>query len=94
MFEYIGIVAPDRSLSSEIGRLVRQVEIIVSVSSHLIRNVNDRVVRVKLHIELRQVELLLRIHTFLNSVAILILRLLFIRVLLSLFLLCFIEFLQ
>ena len=71
MFEYIGI-APDRSLSSEIGRRVWQIEIIVDMVGHLVGNVNGRVIGVKFIVKLVQVELLLSVHHFLDRVAILI----------------------
>ena len=85
MFEYIGI-APDRSLSSEIGRRVWQVEIMVDVGGHFVGNVNGWVIVAKLFVKLTQVELLLSVHHFLDRVAILVVRILLIRVLLSLFL--------
>ena len=71
MFEYIGI-APDRSLSSEIGRRVWQIEIIVDMVGHLVGNVDGGVIGVKFFVKLVQVELLLSVHHFLDRVAIII----------------------
>ena len=93
MFEYIGI-APDRSLSSEIGRCVGQVEIIVDVVGHLVRNVNAWVLFVKIIVKTTQVELVLSVRHFLDWVSIFILRILLIKVLLTLFLFLFIPFLH
>lgn len=92
MFEYIGI-APDRSLLSEIGRRVWQIEVIVDVSGDLVGNVNGGVIGVKFLVKVTQVELQLCVRLFLHRVAIFILGILLIKVLLSLFLFCLVEFL-
>ena len=62
------------SLSTQIGRLIRQVEVVVDVLSDLVWNINRRVHRVEFDVELIHVQFLFVVGNLLNWLTILIRR--------------------